>query len=960
MLDPHVRPPRPATPLARLAAPLLALLLALPMLSCAAAQAVTTTDPAGGPIAERMAPGAVIELPAGRFRLTDTPVVEGDLVLRGAGRDATILEAGAGEAVHVRGGTLTLEGLTLIAPGTDPSNIVFVEDARFEIRDARLESANTAPSEEEGELGPGGNGLYASDATGVVERSTFVANEKYGLFLVGASDVQVRDVEIRGGLAGLRVSGEQARVRLSRTVIEDAREAGFIARETSVATLEDVTVRRPGEAGIILYDEVDATVRRATVEDAGEGGVALIGTGAVFIEDLTSRRNGFSGILIEAGAPTLRDVTLVDNAQAGLAYFNDAAGTADGVEARGNGIAGLAFLGTSAPTLTNVTSTDNDGVGLHAEDGADPTFGAGLIVSGNAEGASNRDDLAERVAAEQPARGPSETEPLDPLLTAGGEVRLPAGTYVVRGDVTPTADLRLIGAGRDATRVRFPELFVSGITAQGVDVFVRDVTLAVDATEGTFVSADVLSVTDASAIVRDVAIVNEVELDSDVSGITVFSGSLSAHDLVVDGFPYAGIDVQGGVATLRDVTSTANRNGVEVGGLNGSAIADVRDSDLHGNRLAGVAVLDDGTATVRGGRIAENGTEAVYVASGGRATLVGVEIVDHPEHGLFADGGEIDAREVTLARNRNAVWALLDSRVTIEDSAITDDAGFGVAGNGTGSTTLRDVIITGAAFSGIVAEAQRSLTLERVTSSGAGESGLFLVGESSAEVSDSRFEDNGVNGVETRDTATLTLRDSAVTGNAAYGLQLAGDGTHTLERVRYADNVLGDVREPDGSVSRQDAADPGDAADAAGAGDPPVGDNEPAGEDESVAWEIDDSSGEPFAFAIGPDAGLGLGCDAQDAPFAVLFVYDGPTFDRTDFRADDGGEPIDLSTLSPNVHQLVSSGSTFAAAEDLIFTARFQETVTLSATLDGTSVPLLTYEGGAPFQDALGELPCMP
>jgi hypothetical protein len=961
VLDPHPVPTRAQRIGARVGVALLVLLA----VAFADAQAVTASGPPGGPIADRMAPGAVIELPAGRFRLTDTPVVEGDLVLRGAGRDATILEAGAGEAVHVRAGSLTLEGVTLVAAGTDPSNLVFVEDASFEIRDARFESADTAPAEEDGALGPGGNGLYASDATGVVERSAFAANEKYGLFVVGASSVQVRDVEVRGGLAGLRVSGEGTNVQVRRAVIEDPAEAGFIARDTSVVTLEDVTVRRPGEVGIILYDEVDATVRRATIEDSAEGGVALVGTGAVRIEDLTSRRNGFSGILVEAGAPTLLDVTLLDNAQAGLAYFNDAAGTADGVEARGNGIAGLAFLGTSAPTLTNVTSTGNDGVGLHAEEGADPTFGAGLVVSDNAEGASNRDDLAERVASEPPTRGPSEAEPLDSLLAAGGEIRLPEGTFVVAGDVTPVDDLRLIGAGRDATRVRILDFLAAGIAAVGVDVFVQDVTLVVDAPADSFHVGDVLSVMGGSAIVRDVAIVNETEGDGEISGIGVDSGSLSAHELVVEGFSYAGIDVRGGVATLRDVTATANRNGVEVGGLDGSAIADVRDSDLRGNRLAGVAVFEEGSASVRGGRIAENGTEAVYVASGGRATLVGVEIVDHPQHGLFADGGEIDAREVTLARNRNAVWALLDSRVIVEDSEITDDAGFGVAGNGTGSTTLRDVTITDAAFSGIVAEERRSLTLERVASSGAAESGLFLVDESSATVSGSRFEDNGVNGVETRDAASLTLRDSAVIDNEAYGLQLAGDGPHTVERVYYGGNVLGDVREPDGGVSRQDASTSPDDPDATPSAPdrqepgPAAGAAEGAGE-APRPWEIDDSSGEPYAFAIGSDAGLGLGCDANGTPFAMLFVYDGPAFDRTDFRADDGGEPLDVATLSPNVHQLLSNDSSFAAAEDLIFTARFQDAVTLSATVDGTTVPLLTYEGGAPFQESLDQLPCMP
>ena len=468
-------------------------------------------------------------------------------------------------------------------------------------------------------------------------------------------------------------------------------------------------------------------------------------------------------------------------------------------------------------------------------------------------------------------------------LTAGGDVRLPAGTFTLGSDVVPTGDLRLIGAGVDATTLRMPRIAMSGISAEDTNLTIQGLTIVVDGPALGAVGAfgEAISSFGGELILRDLAIVNRADHgEIAVSGVTLVSGTLSGTDLSVDGFPDAGVYVEGGVANLRDVTLSRNRNGIQLEGFDEQPYAELRDVALIDNELAGIAVFDDASALVSGGRVVGNGSEATYVAGTGSLTLENLAIEDHANYGVVADGGRAVLRNVTLRGNTNAVWALLDSTVTLERSEVLDSRGFGVAGNGTGTTTLRRVTVDGSELSAVHAEEARTLIVEASTIRGAGESGVNLLGDARAEVRGSRIEAAATNGLEARRAATLVGVDTSVAGNGSYGVFVDEQAHHDLQGVTYEANVAGAFRLPDADAT---AAAPVPEApprpsrpSRSGAGSsqasPPPTPAQPAAPAASASgtWEID-ASAELVSYQDGARS-LGFACGVSEDGAPVIFL----------------------------------------------------------------------------------------
>jgi hypothetical protein len=466
-------------------------------------------------------------------------------------------------------------------------------------------------------------------------------------------------------------------------------------------------------------------------------------------------------------------------------------------------------------------------------------------------------------------------------------VRLPAGTFTLSRDVVPASDLRLIGAGVDATTLRMPAIAVTGISAEGTNLTVQGLTIVVDGpaqgTAGPF--GEAIASFGGELILRELAILNRAQHgDVDVAGVTLISGTLSGDELRVEGFPLAGIYLEGGVANLRDVTLAGNRNGIQLQGFDEQPYAELRDVALTDNELAGIAVFEDASALVAGGRIAGNGSEATYVAATGSLTLENLTVENHANYGVFADGGRAVVRNATLRGNRNAVWALLDSTVTLERSQVLDSRGFAVAGNGTGTTTLRRVTVDGSELSAVHAEASRTVIVEGSTVRGAGESGVNLLGDARGEVRDSRIEGAAINGVEARDASSIAVANTTVAGNGSYGIYVDDQARHDLQGVTYEANVAGAFRLPDADAA---AAAPAPEAPArpsrpsrSGAGSsqpaPPPAPAQPAAPAASASgsWEIDASS-ELFSYQDGARAfGFVCGVSEDGAPVAFLSLPD--------------------------------------------------------------------------------------
>ena len=691
----------------------------------------------------------------------------------------------------------------------------------------------------------------------------------------------------------------------------------LIALAATILSLAAVALAQNGSPWTLLQDQ-DGFTYVSTADPAT--GLPRTGENGELFFACSDEGDLFAGVIVDAGPPdrTAVEAFLLDGERV------DATGGEDGYYlldvTRDAGLFPItatvvaSFVGdVEAPAAATSRALDLEALAggraypiATVARGADfrdvmtslPCVGAALF------GAANADAVASDPFADAPASpDPFAEAPADPFadapqdagavafdeaslaaaLTAGGDVRLPAGTFTLSSDVVPTDDLRLIGAGIAATTLRMPTIAMSGISAEGTNLTVQGLTIVVDGPALGAVGAfgEAVSSFGGELILRDLAIVNRSDHgDIAVSGVTLISGTLSGSELAIEGFPLAGIYVEGGVANLRDVTLTRNRNGIQLEGFDEQPYAELRDVALTDNELAGIAVFDDASALVSGGRIAGNGSEATYVAGTGSLTLENLAVEDHLNYGVVADGGRAVLRNVTLRGNDNAVWALLDSTVTLERSEVLDSRGFGVAGNGTGTTTLRRVTIDGSELSAVHAEEARTLIVEDSTIRRAGESGVNLLGDTRAEVRGSRIEGSAINGVAARGAAALVVVDTTVAGSGGFGILVDEQARHDLQGVTYEANVAGAFRLPDADAA---AAAPAPAAPArparpsrSGAGSsqapPPAAPAQPSTPAASASgvWEID-ASDELFSYQDGA-RGLGFVCDVSEDGAPVIFL----------------------------------------------------------------------------------------
>lgn len=555
---------------------------------------------------------------------------------------------------------------------------------------------------------------------------------------------------------------------------------------------------RPSENGELFFycDEGDSLYSGAVV-DAGPSSVDGVSAFSIGGERVEAISNG-EGFYLLGG----QDTFLLTAAALALA-LRDANQAAVSVESLTNdGTFPLVTVATGAgfaSTLSRLSCIEAD---FAAQAPASDPFADAPAAPGPSAPATT-----------STAGVPSGGDAFAALLAAGGDVRLPAGTFTLPYDVAPTADLSVIGAGVDATILRMPAIELSGLSAEGVNLVLQNLTIIVDGPALGFVGAygDAIAAFGGDLILRNLSIVNRADHgELGVSGATLLSGTLSASNVTVEGFPLSGIYVEGGIASLRDVTLRGNRNGIQLEGFDEQPYAELRDVTLTGNEWAGIAVYREASALVSGGLIAGNLGEAAFVSGTGSLTLENLDVENHAGYGVVAEGGRAVVRNVTLRGNANAIWALLDSTVTVERSDVLGSSGFGVAGNGNGTTTLTRVTVDGSELSAVHAEESRTVIIASSTVRNAGESGVNLRDDARGEVRDSRIEDSAVNGIDAQDAARVTVIDTVLAGNASYGVRIDGNARHDLQGVTYDGNGAGPFVLP--NVDAAAAATPAESA----------------------------------------------------------------------------------------------------------------------------------------------------
>jgi hypothetical protein len=240
----------------------------------AEATARTVTVRARGDLPSRLAelaPGSVVRLSPGTYRLTESLALLQGVTLRGAGERRTVIETTAADAgvLVLTDGRVELRGLTLRHRGTTTGDLVVGgATASLVLTDARVAGARTSRN------GQGGNGVLMTAAKGTtknrgttlqvtgsdladnaaagvlltgghvasIRRSRFSENRGCGVCFAGSSSGAVRSSVLTGNrvgvavldrarplVAGLRVDGGLVGVQVSgraRPVVRDVAIGG--------------------------------------------------------------------------------------------------------------------------------------------------------------------------------------------------------------------------------------------------------------------------------------------------------------------------------------------------------------------------------------------------------------------------------------------------------------------------------------------------------------------------------------------------------------------------------------------------------------------------------------------------------------------------------------------------------------------------------------------------------------
>lgn len=212
--------------------------------------------------------------------------------------------------------------------------------------------------------------------------------------------------------------------------------------------------------------------------------------------------------------------------------------------------------------------------------------------------------------------------PLADRLRAGGEVRLPPGTYRLEGSLELGRGLRLLGAGRERTRlVLAPGAYLQAPLGAGATALLRDLTLE---REGEDREAPPLLVVPQASRLELAHVVLRGNLGE---GLLFVRGEARVQGSLLEGGPRGVPTVvalaPGGRAVLED---TALRHGIQ----------------------SALAVAQGARAELRGGEVGPTGHNGVLVQAGGALLAQGVYFRDNPNAAVAVLG----KAEVVLKGNR--------------------------------------------------------------------------------------------------------------------------------------------------------------------------------------------------------------------------------------------------------------------------------------------------------------------
>ncbi len=338
---------------------------------------------------------------------------------------------------------------------------------------------------------------------------------------------------------------------------------------------------------------------------------------------------------------------------------------------------GISLSGSCRATVLNNVVTENADCGLRTEIevGQDPpqVTGSGNTIVGN-RGGDLSGDLPTSLLADPLPEGmqaqvsvPADVTTIQGAVDrvqSGGTILVAAGTYVQpvqSGPVQIYKSLKIVGAGPDKTVLQAPglEWVAVNVATDGLEVTLESLTVT-----GGRRGVQVNTGSTSSVVLRNVA------LESNGTG--------KSNDF--------GLRISGDPTVTLYQTTIARNEGIGLSAAPGQPKLVIRNSTIIDNSSYGLVLKSAASATIEGSTVSRNASRGVALYEESRVSLVDCTISDNVIAGL----GLSNSSQATVTNSRftgtkasgdalgYGILAVGDSRVTVEKSTISQNAGFGI------------------------------------------------------------------------------------------------------------------------------------------------------------------------------------------------------------------------------------------------------------------------------------------
>ena len=326
-----------------------------------------------------LGPGSSVTFSEGTFTLDASILVQGDLILVGAGQDETILESTADTAVLavLGGGSMIMNDFTIRHVGDVPASVVIAVDASLEM--VNMTVSGGVVDEE----GGGGSGVVltetdqsTTDPVVAIDQSTISDNSAAGIAVTGSytpsivnsviesngqcgicffdtSGGQTQSTVVRSNGVGIQVSN-QATPELALNMFTDNLVAGLLIDDDSAPTILENTFEAVDIVGIDVQDGAAPVLQRNVISGHAVG-ISLRGTSTASVSE-TSIGGADVGLLVGGSATPVVFDNLIDQSQiAGILHTEMSVGEFTSNVVMAEAGAGIVAEGSAAPIHVDAT-----------------------------------------------------------------------------------------------------------------------------------------------------------------------------------------------------------------------------------------------------------------------------------------------------------------------------------------------------------------------------------------------------------------------------------------------------------------------------------------------------------------------------------------------------------------------------------------------------------------------------